>query len=173
MRFALIPMHDDATNRLLKARFDFGQWTRPVSPMPSDGREIQQTESITRRALAELNVAFISAHSRRSKELRVSGVSMLQAGNRFPEGVYIPSWNERFPLDGSTRCRFKNRYLGLEPVVILTKPALIARLRSRSPRVVRPARHWESEMIPGRFRLFSRRSKSATSRSRYALYSPL
>ena len=143
----LIQMHDDATNRLLMARFvprddgvanrqiaidylrrwgrpvafytdkagHFGQWTRPVSRIPLQERDIQRTESIIRRALKELNVELILAHSpqakgrvernfgtsqdRLVKELRVAGVSTLEDGNRFLEEVYIPYWNERFAVE--------------------------------------------------------------------------
>lgn len=146
-RFVLIQMHDDATNRLLMARFvprddgasnrqiaidylrrwgrpvafytdkagHFGQWTRPVSRIPREEREIKRTESIIRRALGELNVELILAHSpqakgrierdfgtsqdRLVKELRVAGISTLEAGNRFLEEVYLQYWNERFAVE--------------------------------------------------------------------------
>jgi hypothetical protein len=146
-RFTLIQMHDDATNRLLMARFvlrddgaanrqiaidylrrwgrpvafytdkagHFGQWTRPVSRIPLEERDIKRTESIIRRALGELNVGLILAHSpqakgriernfgtsqdRLVKELRVAGISTLEEGNRFLEEVYIPYWNERFAVE--------------------------------------------------------------------------
>lgn len=146
-RCTLIQMHDDATNRLLMARFvprddgpsnrqiaidylrrwgrpvafytdkagHFGQWTRPVSHIPLEERDIQRTESIIRRALEHLNVRLILAHSpqakgrierdfgtsqdRLVKELRVAGISTLEDGNRFLEEVYIPYWNERFAVE--------------------------------------------------------------------------
>lgn len=150
-RFTLIQMHDDATNRLLMARFvprdngvanrqialdylrrwgrpvafytdkasHFGQWTRPVSRIPLQERDIQRTESIIRRALKALNVELILAHSpqakgrvernfgtsqdRLVKELRVAGISTLEEGNRFLEEVYIPYWNERFAVEPAER----------------------------------------------------------------------
>ncbi|MCG6956821.1 MAG: ISNCY family transposase [Gemmatimonadetes bacterium] len=143
----LIQMHDDATNRLLMARFiprddgvsnrqiaidylrrwgrpvafytdkasHFGQWTRPVSAIPLQEREIQRTESIIRRALDALDVALIQAHSpqakgrierdfgtsqdRLVKELRVAGVCGIEEANRFLEEVYIAYWNERFAVE--------------------------------------------------------------------------
>ena len=146
-RFTLIQMHDDATNRLLMARFvprddgasnrqiaidylrrwgrpvafytdkagHFGQWTRPVSRIPLEERDIKRTESIIHRALGELNVRLILAHSpqakgrvernfgtsqdRLVKELRVEGISTLEEGNRFLEDVYTPYWNERFAVE--------------------------------------------------------------------------
>jgi hypothetical protein len=146
-RCTLIQMHDDATNRLLRARFverddgavnraiaidymkrwgrpvafytdragHFGQWTRPVSRIPLEEREIQRTESIIRRALGELNVGLILAHSpqakgrierdfgtsqdRLVKELRVAGLSNIEDCNRFLEEVYIPYWNQRFAVE--------------------------------------------------------------------------
>jgi hypothetical protein len=45
----------------------FGQWIRPVSKVPLEERETKRTESIIRRALAELNVALIQAHSPQAK----------------------------------------------------------------------------------------------------------
>jgi len=146
-RFTLIQMHDDATNRLLMARFvprddgaanrrlaidylrrwgrpvafytdkagHFGQWTRPVSRIPLEERDIKRTESIIRRALGEINVQLILAHSpqakgrvernfgtsqdRLVKELRVAGISTLVEGNHFLEEVYIPYWDERFAVE--------------------------------------------------------------------------
>jgi hypothetical protein len=145
-RLFLIQMHDDATNRLLMARFvkqdngeanrqiaidylkrwgrpvafytdkagHFGQWTRPVSEIPLAERDAKRTESIIRRALGELNVALIQAHSpqakgrverdfgtsqdRLVKELRVAGISTIEAANRFLEEVYLPYWDERFAV---------------------------------------------------------------------------
>ncbi len=106
----LIQVHDDATNRLLMSRFvpkDDGVSNRQVA--------IDRTESIIRRALAQLNVALILTQSRQAKgrierdfgtsqdrlvkELRVAGVSDLDEGNRFLEEVYIPYWNERFAVE--------------------------------------------------------------------------
>jgi hypothetical protein len=78
-------------------------------------REIQQTQSIIRRALGELNVTLVLAHSpqakgrierdfgtsqdRLVKELRVAGISTLEEGNRFLEEIYIPYWDERFAVE--------------------------------------------------------------------------
>jgi len=93
----------------------FGQWTRPVSRIPLQEREIQRTESIIRRALAALGIELIQAHSpqakgrierdfgtsqdRLVKELRVAGISNIEEGNCFLEEVYIPYWNERFAVE--------------------------------------------------------------------------
>ena len=146
-RFVLIQMHDDATNRLLMARFiprdtgaanrqiaidylrrhgrpvafytdkagHFGQWTRSVSDIPLEERDAKRTESIIRRALSELNIKLILAHSpqakgrvernfgtsqdRLIKELRVAGISTFEEGNHFLEETYIPYWNERFAVE--------------------------------------------------------------------------
>lgn len=146
-KFVLIKMHDDATNRLLMARFvprdngaanrgvvidylrrygrpvafytdkagHFGQWTRSVSKTPLQERETKRTESIIRRALAELNVGLIQAHSpqakgriernfgtdqdRLIKEMRVLGIRTLEEGNRYLEEVYIDYWNDRFAVE--------------------------------------------------------------------------
>ena len=145
-RFVLIKLHDDATNRLLMARFvpvddgaanrqivmdylrrwgrpvafytdkagHFGQWTRPVSKIPLQEREAKRTESIIRRALGELNIQLIQAHSpqakgrierdfrtdqdRLVKEMRLRGISTLDEANRYLEDVYIDYWNERFAV---------------------------------------------------------------------------
>ena len=145
-RFVLIKLHDDATNRLLMARFvpvddgaanrqividylrqwgrpvafytdkagHFGQWTRPVSKTPLEEREAQRTSSIIRRALGELNIELIQAHSpqakgrierdfrtdqdRLVKEMRLLGISTLEEGNRYLEEVYIDYWNDHFAL---------------------------------------------------------------------------
>jgi hypothetical protein len=146
-RFVLIKLHDDATNRLLMARFvpvddgpanrqividylgrwgrpvafytdkagHFGQWTRPVSKIPLEEREAKRTESIIRRALSELDVELIQAHSpqakgriernfgtdqdRLVKEMRLLGISTMEEGNRYLEDVYIDYWNERFAVE--------------------------------------------------------------------------
>jgi hypothetical protein len=145
-RLCLIQMHDDATNRLLMARFvpkdtgaanrqiaidylrrwgrpvafytdkagHFGQETRPVSKTPLEERDAKRTESIISKALAELNIELILAHSpqakgrverdfgtsqdRLVKELRVRGISTIEEGNRFLEEFYIDYWNERFAV---------------------------------------------------------------------------
>jgi hypothetical protein len=145
-RFVLIKLHDDATNRLLMARFvpvddgasnrqividylrrwgrpvafytdkagHFGQWTRPVSKTPLEEREAKRTSSIIRRALGELNVELIQAHSpqakgrierdfrtdqdRLVKEMRLLGISTLEEGNRYLEEVYIDYWNDHFAV---------------------------------------------------------------------------
>jgi hypothetical protein len=94
----------------------FGQWTRPMSPdVPLEEREVKATESIIRRALGELNIDLILAHSpqakgrvernfgtsqdRLVKELRVAGISTLEEANRFLEDTYISYWNERFAVE--------------------------------------------------------------------------
>jgi len=145
-RFVLIKMHDDATNRLLMARFvpkddgaanramvidylrrygrpvafytdkagHFGQWTRAASKTPLEEREAKRTESIIRRALGELTIELIQAHSpqakgriernfgtdqdRLVKELRVRGISTLEEANRYLEEEYIDYWDERFAV---------------------------------------------------------------------------
>jgi hypothetical protein len=146
-RCVLIQMHDDATNRLLMARFvprdngavnrqiaidylrrygrpvafyvdkasHFGQWTRGVSEIALEERDPKRTESIIRRALRDINVELILAHSPQAKgrvernfgtsqdqlikEMRVAGISTIEKGNRYLEDVYIPYWNERFAVE--------------------------------------------------------------------------
>jgi len=126
-----VPRDDGASNRAIAIGYlkrwgrpvafytdqagHFGQWTRPVSPIPLGERETKRTESIIRRALGELNVGLILAHSpqakgrierdfgtsqdRLVKELRVAGVCDIESGNRFLEEVYLPYWNERFAVE--------------------------------------------------------------------------
>lgn len=93
----------------------FGQWTRPVSDVPLVERDVKRTESIIRRALEELNIELIQAHSpqakgrvernfgtsqdRLVKELRVEGISTPDEANRYLEEVYIPFWNSRFAVE--------------------------------------------------------------------------
>ena len=93
----------------------FGQWTRSVSKTPLQEREAKRTESIIRRALAELNVGLIQAHSpqakgriernfgtdqdRLIKEMRVLGISTLEEGNRYLEEVYVDYWNDHFAVE--------------------------------------------------------------------------
>jgi hypothetical protein len=146
-RFVLIKLHDDATNRLLFARFvprddgavnrqavidylrrwgrpvafytdkagHFGQWTRAASKTPLEEREAKRTESIIRRALGELNIELIQAHSpqakgriernfgtdqdRLVKEMRVRGISTLDEANRYLEEEYTDYWNDRFAVE--------------------------------------------------------------------------
>ncbi len=95
----------------------FGQMTRPVSEIPLEERDAKRTESVIRRALRELNVELIQAHSpqakgrvernfgtsqdRLVKELRVEGISTLEEANHYLEEVYIPFWNTRFAVEPS------------------------------------------------------------------------
>jgi hypothetical protein len=89
--------------------------TRPVSKIPLEERDAKRTESIIRKALAELNIELILAHSpqakgrverdfgtsqdRLVKEMRVRGISTIEEGNRFLEEFYIDYWNERFTVE--------------------------------------------------------------------------
>jgi hypothetical protein len=146
-RWILIKMHDDATNRLLMARFvprdsgsanrqlvidylkrwgrpvafytdkagHFGQWTRPCSKVPLEEREAKRTQSIIRKALGELGVELIQAHSpqakgrierdfrtdqdRLVKEMRLRGISTLEEANQYLEDEYIDYWDEHFAVE--------------------------------------------------------------------------
>lgn len=156
-RFCLLKMIDDATNRIMMARFvpredgpacrqllldylrvhgrpvalyvdkagQYGQKTRAYTPLvPLEEREAEPTDSIIRRALAELNVGLILANSpqakgrverdfgtsqdRLVKELRVAGISTLEEANVFLQEHFVPFWNERFarePADPRDRHR--------------------------------------------------------------------
>ncbi|TFH65504.1 MAG: ISNCY family transposase [Gemmatimonadales bacterium] len=92
----------------------FGQWTRSVSKAPLEEREAKRTRSIIRRALSELNVELIQAHSpqakgrierdfrtdqdRLVKEMRLLDISTLEEGNRYLEEVHIDYWNDHFAV---------------------------------------------------------------------------
>ena len=116
-----VPVDDGASNRQIVIDYlrrwgrpvafytdkagHFGKWTRPVSKTPLKEREAKRTSSIIRRALGELNVELIQAHSpqakgrierdfrtdqdRLIKEMRLLGISTLEVGNRYLEEVYI------------------------------------------------------------------------------------
>lgn len=95
----------------------FGRKTRPGprSDIPLTERDAKDTTSIIRRALHELNVELILAHSpqakgrvernfgtsqdRLVKEMRVRGISTLEEANEFLEQVYVPFWNARFAAE--------------------------------------------------------------------------
>ena len=95
----------------------FGRKTRPGprSDIALAERDPKDTTSVIRRALTELNVELILAHSpqakgrvernfgtsqdRLVKELRVRGISTYDEANAFLEEVYIPFWNSRFAVE--------------------------------------------------------------------------
>ena len=96
----------------------FGQWTRPVSDAVLEELDLKRRESIIRRALRELNIELILAHSpqakgrvernfgtshdRLIKEMLVQGISTLQEGNRYRRGCL-------YPLLERTLCRRTGR----------------------------------------------------------------
>jgi len=157
-RLCLLKMIDDATNRLMMARFvpredgascrqlivdylrthgrpvalyadkagQYGQKTRAYTPLvPLEDRDPAATESIIRRALEALNIQLILANSpqakgrverdfgtsqdRLVKELRVAGISSLEAGNAFLEEVFVPFWNQRFAVAPAVAKDFHRR----------------------------------------------------------------
>jgi hypothetical protein len=88
------------------------------------GWRIATTESIIRRGLRELNVELIrslspqgkgrverdfgTAQDRLVKEMRIEGISTVEAANQFLEDFWIPFWNQRFtvePADPKNRRR--------------------------------------------------------------------
>lgn len=93
----------------------FVQDTRSADTGPMEQREAQRTESIIRRGLRELNVELIrslspqgkgrverdfgTAQDRLIKEMRVEGISTLEAANEFLEDFWIPFWNRRFTVE--------------------------------------------------------------------------
>jgi len=102
----------------------FIQDTRSADRGPVEQREAQLTESIIRRGLRALNVELIrslspqgkgrverdfgTAQDRLIKEMRVEGISTLEAANQFLEDFWIPFWNQRFtvkPADPKDRHR--------------------------------------------------------------------
>ena len=133
---ALITMVDDATSRKL-ARFVeadttqtnmallqrwiqrhgrplalYTDWASHFRQVSVAGQKAAQTQ--IERALGELDIALICAHSpqakgrvershgvdqdRLVKELRLLGIATLEAANRFLEQVYLPRINERFAV---------------------------------------------------------------------------
>ncbi len=131
----LISIHDDATSRLMMARFverDDGAENRRaiIGYLQRHGRPLavytdhaghfgqwlakkeERTDTIISRALGELGVEVIlagspqakgrvertfgTAQDRLIKEMRVAGISTLDAANRFLADSWVPFWNERF-----------------------------------------------------------------------------
>ena len=97
----------------------FAQDTRSADRGPMEQREAQLTESIIRRGLRELNVELIrslspqgkgrvernfgTAQDRLIKEMRVAGITRVEAANQFLEEIRIPFWNERFAIQPADR----------------------------------------------------------------------
>ena len=93
----------------------FGQWTRPVSAIPLEERDTKRTESIIRKALRELNVELILAHSpqakgrvernfgtsqdRLVKELRSQTSRRSKTPTATSTTSTLPFWNERFTVE--------------------------------------------------------------------------
>jgi hypothetical protein len=89
----------------------FVQHTRSADTGPMEQRESRLTESIIRRGLGVLNVELIRARSpqakgrverdfgtaqdRLVKEMRMEGISTVEAANQFLEDFWIPFWNRR------------------------------------------------------------------------------
>jgi hypothetical protein len=93
----------------------FGNWRRSAGARKAEEHaEALMTNSLIRRALSELDVELILALSpqakgrverlfgtlqdRLIKEMRVAGVSSLEAANVFLQEVFIPFWNARFTV---------------------------------------------------------------------------
>lgn len=139
----LVAMVDDATSRAV-ARFVehdttaenmrlLGRWLerfgRPlecytdkaslfhINPPLHHNKHLDEAPPLTQigRALQELGVGWIAAHSAQAKGrierffgtaqdrlvkgLRKAGASSLQAANEYLEGVYLPLWNRRFTVE--------------------------------------------------------------------------
>lgn len=160
----LITMIDDATSRLWArlAEHDsteenlrvlqgwLRRWGRPVAYYTDKAglfrvnrastvdEQLRGEPPLTQigRALRELDIRWMAAHSpqakgriergfgtlqdRLVKELRLAGVSTLEAANRFLEEVFLPQWEERFTV-APRRERDAHRRLGrehrLEPIL--------------------------------------------------------
>lgn len=134
----LISIHDDATSRLMMARFverDDGAENRRaiIGYLQRHGRPLavytdhaghfgqwltkrgERTDTIISRALGELGVEVIlagspqakgrvertfgTAQDRLIKEMRVAGISTLEAANRFLADYWVPFWNGRFAVE--------------------------------------------------------------------------
>ena len=165
----LISIHDDATSRLMVARFvgrDNGAENRRamIAYLRRHGRPVavytdhaghfgqwlskkeERTDTIISRALGELGVevilagspqakgrvewAFGTAQDRLIKEMRVAGVSTLDAANRFLAGYWVPFWNERVvvePRDALDPHRPVPSGIGLEALFAETETRKVAR----------------------------------------------
>jgi hypothetical protein len=93
----------------------FVQDTRSADRGPMEQREAQLTESIIRQGLRELGVELIrslspqgkgrverdfgTAQDRLVKEMRIAGVSTLEAANQFLDAFWVPFWQERFAVE--------------------------------------------------------------------------
>ena len=115
----------------------FGQWL---------SKKEERTETIISRALGELGVEVIlagspqakgrvertfgTAQDRLIKEMRVAGVSTLDAANRFLADYWVPFWNERFavePQDPRDAHRPLPPGIGLEALFAETETRKVAR----------------------------------------------
>lgn len=92
----------------------FVQDTRSGDRGPMEQREATLTESIIRRGLRELDVelfrslspqgkgrverVFGTAQDRLIKEMRIEGISTIEAANQYLEDFWIPFWNQRFAV---------------------------------------------------------------------------
>lgn len=93
----------------------FGNWRRPVGARKAqEEADLAMSNSIIRQGLTELDVELILALSpqakgrverlfgtlqdRLIKEMRIEGISSMEAANRFLEDVFIPFWNRRFTV---------------------------------------------------------------------------
>lgn len=102
-----------------------------VNRAPTVDEQLRGEPPLTQigRALRELDIRWIPAHSpqakgriergfgtlqdRLVKELRLAGVSTVEAANRFLEEVFLPQWEERFTV-APRRPRDAHRRLGRE-----------------------------------------------------------
>lgn len=83
-------------------------------PSPEEQRQGQPARTQFGRALSELGIAWMAAHSpqakgrierafatlqdRLIKEMRVAGIDTLEAANRFLQLTFLPAWNRRFTV---------------------------------------------------------------------------
>ncbi len=96
----------------------FGNWRRPHGSVKAlEARETEMTHSIIRVALEALGSELIIALSpqakgrierlfgtlqdRLIKEIRLAGISTLEAANQFLEERFIPFWNARFTVEAA------------------------------------------------------------------------
>ena len=115
----------------------FGQWLT---------KQQERTGTIISRALGELGVevilagspqakgrverTFAAAQDRLIKEMRVAGISTLEAANRFLAEYWIPFWNERFavkPQDALDAHRLLPPGIDLEALFAETQTRKVAR----------------------------------------------
>jgi hypothetical protein len=160
----LVTLIDDATGRRMQRFYEYegtlpamdllGRWLRKYgrmvalyadraghlqvnrAPTAEEARCGRQAETQVRRALRELEIGFIAAHSpqakgrvershgvdqdRLIKELRLRGISTIEEANRFLESEYTPRCNRKFAVRPASGVDAHRRLVGYDLAAILS-----------------------------------------------------